>query len=99
MLYCPHKQVLQCVADLELDIGLYFPRSVLLYTQNCLPFCMRQELWQSVIREYFLTCMTLILHTEKAMAPHSSTPAWKIPWLGEPGGLQSMGSQSRTRLK
>ena len=30
--------------------------------------------------------------TEKAMAPHSSTPAWKIPWTEEPGGLQSMGS-------
>ena len=29
---------------------------------------------------------------EKAMAPHSSTLAWKIPWTGEPGGLQSMGS-------
>ena len=29
---------------------------------------------------------------EKAMAPHSSTPAWKIPWMEEPGGLQSMGS-------
>ena len=29
--------------------------------------------------------------TEKAMAPHSSTLAWKIPWMGEPGGLQSMG--------
>ena len=28
---------------------------------------------------------------EKAMAPHSSTPAWKIPWTEEPGGLQSMG--------
>ena len=28
---------------------------------------------------------------EKAMAPHSSTPAWKIPWMEEPGGLQSMG--------
>ena len=27
-----------------------------------------------------------------AMAPHSSTPAWKIPWMEEPGGLQSMGS-------
>ena len=26
------------------------------------------------------------------MAPHSSTPAWKIPWVEEPGGLQSMGS-------
>ena len=28
----------------------------------------------------------------KAMAPHSSTLAWKIPWMEEPGGLQSMGS-------
>ena len=27
------------------------------------------------------------------MAPHSSTLAWKIPWTGEPGGLQAMGSQ------
>ena len=31
--------------------------------------------------------------TEKAMAPHSSTLAWKIPWTEEPGRLQSMGSQ------
>ena len=30
--------------------------------------------------------------SEKAMAPHSSTPAWKIPWMEEPGELQSMGS-------
>ena len=30
--------------------------------------------------------------SEKAMAPHSSTLAWKIPWTEEPGGLQSMGS-------
>ena len=33
------------------------------------------------------------LVTEKAMAPHSSTLAWKIPWMEEPGRLQSMGSQ------
>ena len=34
-----------------------------------------------------------------AMAPHSSTLAWKIPWMEEPGGLQSKGSQkSRTWL-
>ena len=31
--------------------------------------------------------------SEKAMAPHSSTLAWKIPWTEEPGRLQSMGSQ------
>ena len=36
---------------------------------------------------------------EKAMAPHSSTLAWKIPWAEKPGRLQSMGSQkSRIRL-
>ena len=35
---------------------------------------------------------------EKEMATHSSTLAWKIPWTEEPGGLQSMGLQSRTRL-
>ena len=29
---------------------------------------------------------------EKVMAPHSSTLAWKIPWMKEPGGLQSMAS-------
>ena len=29
---------------------------------------------------------------EKAMAPHSSTLAWEIPWMEEPGRLQSMGS-------
>ena len=30
---------------------------------------------------------------EKEMAPHSSILAWKIPWMEEPGRLQSMGSQ------
>ena len=32
------------------------------------------------------------------MATHSSVLAWKIPWTEEPARLQSMGSQSRTRL-
>ena len=31
------------------------------------------------------------VYSEKAMAPHSSTLAWKIPWMEEPGRLQSMG--------
>ena len=30
---------------------------------------------------------------EEEMATHSSILAWRIPWTGEPGGLQSMGSQ------
>ena len=42
-----------------------------------------QEMWvQSLGRDNLL---------EKAMAPHSSTLAWKIPYTEEPGGLQSMG--------
>ena len=38
---------------------------------------------------FYNICLIL---TEKAMAPHSSTLAWKIPLTEEPGGLQSMGS-------
>ena len=50
----------------------------------------RQETWvQFLGREDSL---------EKEMAIHSSILAWKIPWTEEPGGLQSMGSKSRTRL-
>ena len=43
---------------------------------------------------------TFHFHTlEKEMATHSSVLAWRIPGTGEPGGLPSMGLQSRTRLK
>ena len=37
-------------------------------------------------------CWALCKVLEKAVAPHSSTLAWKIPWMQEPGRLQSMGS-------
>ena len=37
-------------------------------------------------------CVELVLVLEKAMAPHCSTLAWKIPWTEEPARLQSMGS-------
>ena len=36
---------------------------------------------------------------EEAMAPHSNTLAWKIPWMEEPGRLHSMGSLSQTWLR
>ena len=39
-----------------------------------------------------ISSLALSLLLEKAMASHSSTLAWKIPWMEEPGGLQSMGS-------
>ena len=39
-----------------------------------------------------MICISLTVSEEKAMAPHSSTLAWEIPWMEEPGRLQSMGS-------
>ena len=46
---------------------------------------------------YICVCVCVCVYiyiyiSEKAMAPHSSTRAWKIPWMEEPGRLQSMGS-------
>ena len=49
----------------------------------------------SVLKSKDITLLTkvhIVKAMEKAMAPHSSTLAWKIPWMEEPGGLQSMGS-------
>ena len=40
----------------------------------------------------YISRTTSVLQWEKAVAPHSSALAWKIPWMEEPGGLQSMGS-------
>ena len=58
--------------------------SLVAQTVKCLPIM--QETWvQSLGQEDPL---------EKEMATHSSTLAWKIPWMEEPGTLQSMGSRS-----
>ena len=68
----------------------------------CLPLPLLCAPHKAVIEEsYLLWKRTPRNHTintyyrgasEKAMAPHSSTLAWRIPWTEEPGGLQSMGS-------
>ena len=49
------------------------------------------------LSDFTFTCHFHAL--EEEMATHSSVLAWRIPMTGEPGGLPSMGSQSRTRLK
>ena len=44
-----------------------------------------------------MTCIEYIfynaIYSIVKMAPHSSTLAWKTPWMEEPDGLQSMGSR------
>ena len=41
----------------------------------------------------FILFTLLFLILEKAMAPHSRALAWKLPWMEEPGRLQSVGSR------
>ena len=43
---------------------------------------------ENVVNECRIHIYTCVVYkVEKAMAPHSSTLAWKIPWTAEPGGL------------
>ena len=49
-------------------------------------------LWFGVV------CYTVVDDLEKALATHSSTLAWKLPWTEQPGRLWSLGSLSRTQL-
>ena len=48
--------------------------------------------WLYIGKSSNIICPINRLSPEKAMAPHSSTLAWKIIWMEEPGRLQSMGS-------
>ena len=52
----------------------------------------------SAMQEIWVQFLSLEDPLEKGMASQSSTLAWRIPWTEEPGGLQSLGSQSQTRL-
>ena len=66
-------------------------------------FCYAEAFWFNMIPlvNFCMCCLCFWCHTqkiiaitkvsEKAMAPHSSTLAWKILWMEEPGRLQSMG--------
>ena len=61
---------------------------ILIWLPPTLPF----QIYSNVILLWDHTHIPLGTSSEKAMAPHSSTLAWKIPWMEEPGRLQSMGS-------
>ena len=76
--------------------GIILPTKVHLVKATAFPVVMYGcESWAIKKGEHrridsFLWLSSIAL--EKAMAPHSSTLAWKTPWTEEPGGLQSMGS-------
>ena len=69
------------------------------FPNSCLELWDHRNLFMEYSEESLGFDRTWANTAEKAMAPHSSTLAWKIPWTGEPGRLQSMGvTKSRTRL-
>ena len=94
--YC-QDQVTKMVASvlLALSYSLWLLLLLLCGELHCKELMQQEYAWGS-----FGGASTMILDfldysmraVEKAMAPHSSTLAWKIPWMEEPGGLQSMGS-------
>ena len=59
--------------------------------ESCFPLSLSFVTGMKNIKTRISICLVLCTETEKAMAPHSCTFAWKIPWTEEPGGLQSMG--------
>ena len=63
-----------CLSVLTTSFSVIVSRSIHVVANGILSFF----LWLSSIP------------SEKAMAPHSSTLTWKIPWMEEPGGMQSM---------
>ena len=74
-----------------------YPSWYFLHKRSCEFTCPSVSDMDSVLKsnsfraEQFISNLYVPL-SEKAMAPHSSTLAWKIPWTEEPGRLQSMGS-------
>ena len=66
--------------------------SIFLSTKKKL--CIQEQSLLNVLSNlpYFWFRQPLIYFLEKAVVPHSSTLAWKIPWTEEPGRLKSMGS-------
>ena len=67
---------------------------------SCLENCMGRETWWAAVHgvtegQTRLSDFTFTFHfhaLEKEMATHSSVLAWRIPGMGEPGGLPSLGS-------
>jgi len=77
-----HKKLKKMMTDYDFVVGRYY-----FYSMEY-DYSLEKENQSSK----FIFLCHLAIQAEKAVAPHSSTLAWRIPWMEEPGGLQSMGS-------
>ena len=75
----------------ELPVFSLFPTCQILYFFSHLCF-FYFSFFIEITLVYNIVYILYVYLSEKAMAPHFSILAWKIPWMEEPGRLQSMGS-------
>ena len=102
MIVCENHAI---VEDIYVALPLYGEGDGTPLQYSCLENPMDGGAWWAAVHGVAksrtrLRDFTLTFHfhaLEKEMATHSSVLAWRIPGMGEPGGLPSMGSQSRTR--
>ena len=78
------------------QLRLYNNKEIMLYSVFCKHWSSLEDFGGNEMRNFKYNLYKFGtshgLWSEKAMAPHSSTLAWKIPWIEEPGRLQSMRS-------
>ena len=74
--------------EIYIQLKLYRYSSMILVEKAMVPHAFSNAMSIILYQLYIIIAMP----SEKTMAPHSGTLAWKIPWTEEPGRLQSMGS-------
>ena len=86
--------LLFCTLFKSTSLSSFYPQNcsfhIYMWPVHWSPKCISDRLSRMAVQELTPTLWTASV--EKAMAPHSSAIAWKIPWMEEPGRLQSMGS-------
>ena len=95
LLHCTEKPK-QGFGQPSIIVALLFKMSALSFSVESLwswvSWLYRQGFVWTLLFHFSILSVLMPKCLEKAMAPHSSTLAWKIPWTEEPGRLQSMGS-------
>ena len=90
-MYCQKLRLHQHVIPICLCLKLLFIFAMFYQSKQMLLMYLNvTEFFSTIALQLFNNFYTTL--AEKAMAPHSSTLAWKIPWTEKPGRLQSMGS-------
>ena len=85
---CVYCDIITTIKQINISIISHSYPSLFLWLEY---YCLSKAQVYNMIHYIIIIYSHHAVRSEKAMAPHSSTLAWKIPWMEEPGRLQSMG--------